>query len=151
MAHKGFFRPTQPNKYVGDPRRIVFRSSWELRVMRTLDTHPSVLSWSSEPVAIPYTDRTRKSADGSNSFHRYFPDFVIKIRRADGVVETLVVEVKPGSQSPIHSRLSAKRSLREGAVLARNACKWEAATRWASERGMTFRVLTERELGLWRH
>jgi hypothetical protein len=89
MSYKGFFKPSNPAKYRGDPSNIVYRSSWELKFMKYLDAHKDVLEWSSEEFAIPY----RSPLD--NQIHRYFPDFKLKKRNPEGVIETLVVEIKP--------------------------------------------------------
>jgi hypothetical protein len=43
MSYKGWFRPKNPIKYKGDAANIVYRSSWELRVMKHLDIDPNVL------------------------------------------------------------------------------------------------------------
>ena len=73
MGYKGKFKPKNRTKYKGDPNAIIYRSLWELRFMRYLDTTSSILKWSSEEVVIPY----RSPIDGRR--HRYFPDFWIKI------------------------------------------------------------------------
>ena len=53
-TRKGFFKPANPSKYIGDPTQIIYRSGWELRVMQYLDKNPNVIEWRSEEVAIPY-------------------------------------------------------------------------------------------------
>lgn len=85
MAYlKGRFKPRNPNKYRGDPTNIIYRSGWELKVMMSFDHDPSVLEWSSEETIIPYMS----PRDGA--YHRYFPDF--KVRLKEGI---FLVEVKP--------------------------------------------------------
>ena len=69
MAYKGKFKPHNPFKYVGDPTNIIYRSLWELRFMRYLDSHPNVTQWASEEITIPYFSPVDKK------IHRYFPDF----------------------------------------------------------------------------
>ena len=34
---KGKYKPINPNKYQGDPTNIVYRSSWELKFIKTKD------------------------------------------------------------------------------------------------------------------
>jgi len=42
-TYKGLFKPKNPKKYNGDSTNIIYRSSWELRVMKWLDEHPKVV------------------------------------------------------------------------------------------------------------
>ena len=72
MAYKGKYKPTNPQKYIGDPTIIIYRSLWERNCMIYFDGNPSILSWASEEVIVPY----KSPIDGR--WHRYFPDFVIK-------------------------------------------------------------------------
>ena len=74
MAYQGIFRPKNPQKYVGDYKNIIYRSSWECRVMDFLDRNPDIISWASEELIIPY----KSPADGK--WHRYFPDFLVKVK-----------------------------------------------------------------------
>jgi hypothetical protein len=73
--YRGRFVPHNPSKYNGNPTNIIYRSSWEFRVMRYLDENSSIVQWSSEELAIPYVS----PLDGR--VHRYFPDFIVKIKR----------------------------------------------------------------------
>ena len=74
-SHKGIYKPINPSKYAGDPTRIVWRSSWELRFCKYCDKTDDIIYWASEELAIPYTNPiTRKR-------HRYFPDFIIKTKK----------------------------------------------------------------------
>ena len=106
--------------------------------MNFLDNTENVLQWASEPFAIPY----QSPLDGR--VHRYFPDFFIKLNGESNEVETLVVEVKPYSQSTIGKR--KKLSLNEASVLAVNRAKWESAVEYCHSKGWTFRVLTEKDI-----
>ena len=99
MSYKGKFTPRNPQKYKGDPNNIIYRSTWEVRVMKYLDEHPNVIWWGSEELPIPYFSPVDKKK------HRYFPDFIAKMRKADGTVITYVIEVKPENKSPKLSRL----------------------------------------------
>ena len=88
-TYKGRLKPKNPKKYNGDAANIIYRSTWEVRVMKWLDNHPNVIWWNSEELIISY----RSPVD--NRMHRYFPDFIAKIRQKDGSVMTYVIEVKP--------------------------------------------------------
>lgn len=146
MATQGFFTPKYPKKYVGDPKHIVYRSSWELTLMRRFDADPNILQWSSEELAIPYHDRA------TGKLRRYFPDFVIKKRNPDGSTETIVIEVKPYAQSvpPEKGKKTQKRYLAEVKTFATNYSKWESAQRFCQSKGWKFAVVTENDLGLGR-
>lgn len=143
MSYKGFFRPRNPSKYKGDPTNIIYRSSWELKLMSYLDAHPDVLSWGSEEIVIPY----RSPVD--NKIHRYFPDFIVKKRGATGV-QTLVIEVKPAAQTkpPVVQKSRSVRYLNEVKTWGVNSAKWKAAQDFCADRKWSFLIMTEHELGI---
>ncbi len=89
MSYKGWFTPKNPNKYKGNADRIVYRSSWELRVMKNFDENPSVIWWASEEMFVKYVSPIDKRV------HRYFPDFVVRVKKKDGKEATMMLEVKP--------------------------------------------------------
>lgn len=144
MSYKGYFKPKNPAKYKGDPTNIVYRSLWELKLMSYLDSHHDVLTWSSEEFFIPY----RSPID--NKIHRYFPDFKIVKRVDENVSETIVIEVKPLSQSipPKIQAKPTKKYLREVMTYGINEAKWRAAKEFCSDRKWKFMVMTEKELGI---
>jgi hypothetical protein len=143
MPYSGRFLPKNPKKYNGDPSNIIYRSSWEVRVMKYLDDHPNVLWWSSEELVIPYKSPI------DNKVHRYFPDFIAKIRRKDGTVMTYVLEVKPEKQTKMPvKRKKTQTYINETVTYAINQEKWRAAELFCFEHGWQFKLITERELGL---
>jgi len=141
---QGYFHPRNPNKYIGNPENIVYRSSWELRFMNWCDLNESVLAYGSEEFFIPY----RSPVD--NKVRRYFPDFIIKIKEQSGELKTYVIEVKPKKQTipPKQPKRKTKNWLYEMKTYSVNQAKWEAAEEWCRNRGMEFKVITEKELGL---
>jgi hypothetical protein len=146
-TYKGRFQPKNPQKYKGDPTKIVYRSSWELRFMKYVDENPNILQWASEELFIPY----KSPLDGK--WHRYFPDFIIKMRDKDGKLLVKMVEIKPRSQSvpptvKTNSSKPTKKYLKEVAVYGINMAKWNAAKEYCDTRNWQFVVLTEKELGL---
>ena len=143
MSYKGWFTPKNPKKYKGDPANIVYRSSWELRAMKWFDEQPNVIWWSSEELFIPY----RSPID--QQMHRYFPDFVVRIRQVNGKELTMVLEVKPErqTQKPVQKR-QTKKFLQEAATYAINQEKWRAADLFCKEHGWQFKIITEKDLGL---
>lgn len=155
MAYKGRFSPRNPQKYNGDPSNIIYRSSWECKVMDSFDKRPDILSWSSEEMAIPYVS----PVDGRR--HRYFPDFIVKVRTKDGTIKTMMVEVKPEKQSkpPAKKSRVTKQYIQEVVTWGVNQAKWKAAIEYCKDRkwtfvvmcstdGIEFKYLTENELML---
>ena len=80
------YKPTNPNKYMGNPDNIICRSSWERRFCKECDTNPSIKKWASEEFSIPYVS----PADGK--VHRYYPDFLIE--KTDG--KRYIIEIVVG-------------------------------------------------------
>ena len=144
MAYSGQFKPSNPQKYVGDYKNIIYRSSWEARVMNWLDKNPSIVSWASEEVVIPYVS----PVDGR--WHRYFPDFVVKVKDKNGTLKTMMLEVKPKKQTkePQQQRRVTKRYITEVTTWGVNQAKWKAATEYCLDRNWEFKLITEDHLGL---
>jgi hypothetical protein len=144
MSYKGLFRPKNPGKYQGNPSNIVYRSLWELKLMRYLDDHPEVISWGSEELVIPY----RSPIDGK--IHRYFPDFTVKKKNRDGTTMTLVIEVKPKAQTiePKVQKKATKKYINEVMTWGVNQAKWKAAESYCTDRKWKFQLMTEKELGI---
>ena len=131
MAYKGKYRVKNPGKYKGDHNKVIYRSGLELKVMNYLDLHSDVLEWSSEEVIIPY----RSPMDGK--MHRYFVDFYVKKRNRAGTIDTVLIEVKPKSQTmpPRPRQRKTRRYLKEVATWGINSAKWEAAESYCAKRG----------------
>lgn len=144
MPYKGLFKPKNPQKYHGDPSNIVYRSLWEAKFMSYVDNHPDVLKWSSEEFSIPY----RSPIDGK--IHRYFPDFKIKIKNKEGIIETLVIEIKPAKQTqpPKVQTRPTKKYITEVKQWGINSAKWKAAKAFCDDRKWMFKIMTEKELGI---
>ena len=144
MSYKGFFKPVNPRKYKGDPTNVIYRSSWELRCMKYFDHNPNIVEWASEETFVPY----KNPVDGK--WHRYFPDFIIKVKESTGDLKTYVIEVKPAKQTrpPLPRKRVSKSYLYEMKTYAVNQAKWKAAKEWCADRRIEFKIITERELGL---
>jgi hypothetical protein len=142
-TYKGRFQPKNPKKYNGDADNIIYRSTWEVRVMKWLDEHPNVVWWASEELPIPYKSPL------DNKIHRYFPDFIAKIKQKDGSVMTYIIEVKPLEQTkmPVQKK-KTQRYIREAATYVVNQEKWKAADIFCQEHGWKFMIMTEKELGI---
>ena len=144
MSYKGLFNPRRPEKYKGDPTNIIYRSSWELRLMVYLDSHPNVITWGSEELIIPY----RSPID--NKVHRYFPDFLVTKKNKDGKIETVVIEVKPLKETkpPAPQAKRTPKYLREVYTWGINEAKWKAARDYCENKGWKFIIMTEKELNI---
>lgn len=144
MAYSGLFRPSNPKKYMGDPKNIIYRSSWECKVMDWLDKNPDIISWASEELIIPYIS----PVDGR--WHRYFPDFLVKVKTKDGTMKTMMLEVKPKKQTipPVQPTRKTKKFIQEVVTWGINQAKWKAAEDYCLDRGWQFKVITEDHLGL---
>jgi len=142
--HQGHFLPQNPDKYVGNPRNIVYRSSWELEFMRWCDRNSSVTKWASEEFSIPYVS----PVDGR--VHRYYPDGFVELVTKTGNTKKYIVEVKPKRQcSPPKKRERITKSyITEAKMYAVNEAKWAAAKEFALDNGVEFKIITEDELGI---
>ena len=144
MAYSGRFIPKNPQKYVGDPNNIIYRSSWECRVMDWLDRRPDIVSWASEELIIPYISPV------DNRKHRYFPDFLVKVKTKEGSMKTILIEVKPKKQTqpPQQQTRITKRYITEVTTWGVNQAKWKAAEEYCLDRGWEFKIMTEDHLGM---
>jgi hypothetical protein len=112
--------------------------------MSWLDLNSEVISWASEELIIPYIS----PVDGRR--HRYFPDFLVKVRTKDNKLKTMIIEVKPKKQSvePERKKRVTKQYIQEVSTWGVNQAKWKAAEEFALDRGWQFMVITEDHLGL---
>ena len=143
MAYSGKFSPKNTNKYLGDPTTVWYRSLWERRVMVRLDDDPNVIEWSNEEIIIPYLS----PIDGR--WHRYFPDFFVRVKNRHGVQEAMILEVKPLKQAvPPQVKRITRQYIQEVATYGINEAKWKAATEYCKDRNWSFKVITEKDLGI---
>ena len=144
MSYKGKYQPSHPKKYKGDPTNIIYRSLWERKFMVYCDKNENILEWGSEEIIVPY----RSPLD--NRYHRYFPDFYIKVRESTGKIKKMIIEIKPFKQciEPKVQKRKTKGYIYEVVEYAKNQAKWKAAEEWCLDRGYEFKVLTENELGI---
>ena len=144
MSYKGKYKPSYPEKYKGDPTNIIYRSLWERKFCVYCDLNENIIEWQSEEKCIPY----RSPIDGK--IHRYFPDFLIKVKESNGSIKKYVIEIKPKKQTipPIKPQRQTKRYISEVYEYAKNQSKWEAAKDWCADRGYEFKIITENELGI---
>ena len=141
--YKGLFKPKNPKKYKGDPTNIIYRSSWEKQMMIYFDNNDHVVEWQSEEFFIPY----KHPIDGK--YHRYYPDFLAKVKNKDGKFKTKLIEVKPHKQvqEPKIQNRKTKRYINEVKTFAINTYKWKYAREYCADRRWKFIIITEKELG----
>ena len=74
----------------------------------------------------------------------------MKVQESNGKLMRYVIEVKPAKQCipPVKGRKQKKTFIREVAEYAKNQAKWKAARSFCEDRQLTFKVVTEKELGL---
>jgi hypothetical protein len=144
MSYKGYYKPSYPNKYKGDPNNIVYRSLWERKFMVYCDTNENILEWGSEEIVVPYKSPV------DNRYHRYFPDFYIKYKDVNGKIKKSLIEIKPfrQTQEPKVQKRKTKGYIYEVVEYAKNQAKWKAAEEWCLDHGYEFKLLTENELGI---
>lgn len=125
-----------PEKYIGT--KIPFcRSSWETTFCMFCDNNPSIQQWASEPVKIPYRDPLTGKATV------YVPDFLIVYIDKNDKRHTEMIEIKPENQR-ILERVG--KNPYNQAQYVKNMAKWEAARHYCSQRGISFRVISESDL-----
>jgi len=133
---QGRYVPTNPEKYAGN-KTPVYRSSWELTMMRFCDNNPAVLQWASEAIKIPY----RNPLTGRSTV--YVPDFFIVYQDRSGRTHAELVEIKPSKETTLEA---AGRSVRNRASVLLNYAKWEAARAFCKQNGIVFRVISEKDI-----
>ena len=131
----GLYELANPSKYAGT-KKPRYRSSWEHAFMRFCDNHPSVISWASEGIQIPY----RNPLTGRQSV--YVPDFFIMYQNKSGKKRAELIEIKPESQTRLNERTSQHDKL----AIAINHAKWEAAAKWCRLKGVQFRIINEGDI-----
>lgn len=141
--HQGRFTPRNPQKYIGNPTNIIYRSSWERIFMAWCDMTPAVIAYGSEELVIPYIS----PVDGNQ--HRYFVDFFIIVRQQDGSKKKFAIEIKPYAETKpprITKNMLTESVKHKINTYQVNQAKWQAAKKYCEVFNMKFVVLTEREL-----
>ncbi len=145
--NQGVYNLIHPEKYIGNPIDIKFRSSWEGAFCRYLDTNERIIRWGCEQPVITYSDLRGK-------VHRYFPDFYYEMIRNGDSNDYLkvIVEIKPSKElvppvKPLNETAKALQNY-EYAVRThiKNKLKWSAASDYASKMGMEYVIITEDRL-----
>ena len=146
---QGYYSLQNIEKYIGDPTKIAFRSSYEKRFCFYCDLNSRVLKWGSETVTIPYI-----GPDGRE--HRYHTDFYMEVEDENNpeMPKKFLVEVKPLAQTKMPEKpgklTERKIESYKYALLEyhKNIRKWKAAKEYAESRGMQFIIVTEKHLNM---
>lgn len=121
-----------PQKYQGE-YPVYYRSSWERTVIRNFDEHPSVISWASESIKIPYKHPLR-----NGNIAWYIPDFLVQYQDKNGSIITELIEVKPLKETVLERAKTANDKLK----VAVNMAKWTAAKAFCKTNNIKFRVIS---------
>lgn len=142
---QGVYNLINPNKYLGQPENIYFRSSWEYKLYFFMDNEPRVLHWNVEGMTIPY----EINENGHWETRRYHPDCYAEIQKSDGNIRKVAIEIKPHAETEppkMPKRITAK-SLENHEYRMKlfliNFNKWKAAKEFCTRRGIEFFVMDE--------
>jgi hypothetical protein len=133
---QGFFTPKHPEKYLGKGN-IRYRSSWERQFMTFCDTNKAIVKWTSESIRIPYQDPF------TGKVTTYVPDFLIQYVDKNGILHTELIEIKPQNQTVLEKVGTTQRNQSQ---YIKNNAKWAAARAYCKMQGITFRVITEKDM-----
>jgi hypothetical protein len=144
---QGLYNPVNPDKYIGNPLDIKYRSSWEYAFCKYLDLNERIIRWGCEQPIIMYKDLQNKT-------HRYYPDFVYSLMIDNNPLnyKTVIVEIKPASEliPPVRPLNETGKALEnyEYAVRQhiRNKLKWESAVSYCEKNKAEFVIITEDRL-----
>lgn len=133
---QGKYIVENPEKYLGDPDKVTYRSSWELFFNQYVDRSPHVLKWSSEQLQIHYYHPFYKK------MRTYYPDYFVEYKDKDGVIHREIIEIKPENQIFLSSRPSKDQKITHMI----NMSKWSACKQFCEEHKIVFRLCTEKQL-----
>lgn len=137
---QGYYKPKNPEKYIGNVEKIRYMSSWEYSLHSFLDSNVQIIRWGSEPVRIPYI----KPTDGK--IHHYLPDYYVEYIDKLGLIRKIIVEVKPAKQTKASRARNPQTQLYENVQFAINTAKWQACQIFCMRNGFEFQILTEKQL-----
>ena len=137
-SYKGRFTPQNKDKYLGNVKRIIYRSNWERKFMVYCDRNDSIKHWGSEEVVVRYRNPIDKK------LHNYFPDFFVVTEK-----DKYLIEIKPKAFTikPKPRSRKTRAYLNESMAYIKNKATWGAAKRFCDLQGWKFKILTEDELG----
>lgn len=140
---QGFFIPKRPFKCMNimdtaELQPIVWRSSWEKQFFEWCDNTDAVIRWGSEIIKILYKNPIK------NRMSFYEPDIYIEILNNEKKIKKYLIEIKPMKESSLKEASNGYDKL----MVAKNALKWASAIQYCKKRDITFKVMTEYDLGI---
>jgi hypothetical protein len=141
--HQGKYDVINKDRYMGTNTSPRYLSSWELQVFKYLDHKPGVIQWGAEVVVVPYMHPRKETMS------RYIVDVYVEYTDADGTVQKEMIEIKPSAQCSQPKKTNRKRQdvyEQEVNAWVVNSAKWTAAQKYAKDRGIWFRVITEKDI-----
>lgn len=133
---QGTYTVKNTEKYIG-ANTPKYRSSWERTFMMFCDNNPNIQQWASECIKIPYRDPL------TDKQTVYVPDFFIVYLDKNKKKHAELIEIKPAKQT---LREKVGKNPYDQAQYVKNMAKWKAATLWAKQNGIEFRVLNENDI-----
>jgi hypothetical protein len=131
--HQGYVDLSTCNKVFDEVRNqpVIYRSGLELQFIKFFENCAQITNWASEPFNIEYYSRLDKK------MKNYYPDFIIETKTG----QPIIVEIKPYAQTqkPTYGDSDWNKE-----AWIRNTDKWNAAIKFAHDRGMKFVILTEK-------
>lgn len=140
---QGFFIPKHPLKWINimetdEPQPIVFRSGWEQKFLEWMDSTTSIYRCGSEIIRILYKDPIR------NKMSFYTPDAYIEYIDNEKKLRKVLIEIKPLKETTLKESSDGYDKL----MVAKNSMKWASAIQYCKKRGIEFKVMHERNLGI---
>jgi len=115
---RGYHRGVYASPVAGECK---YRSSWEEKYMRYLDSTPEISMWSYEKIVIEYVSNIK-----TGKLRKYYPDFFLELQTG----EKILVEIK--QKRKLQTSIVKKKAL--------------AAEQWCKDHGATYEIITEIEL-----
>ena len=144
---QGYYIPKNPTKYIGDFRKLIFKSSLERKFMTYCDLSDIVTKWGYEMHAIPYYFPVDRKT------HQYKIDFWIELKEEQGKQNKYLIEIKPenGLKKPtINENKKTFKSVnnfnKAASEYIKNMSKWKYAEAFAKKMGVKFKVITDKDL-----
>lgn len=138
--NQGYFQALNPEKYASLDKRIIYRSSLELRFFKMCDTDKGIVKWASEPFTIKYHHPIKKRS----------LSYTVDVWFQDTKGAKYIVEIKPHAylakptKPSQNAHMSAwKRYKYEMERYIEIMAKKEAATKFAQANGMKYIFITE--------
>lgn len=145
---QGYYKPANPEKYIGDIKAIIYRSGMELRFCKLMDTSKRITRWTSEPDVSPFPIRYFNPIKGKMS--NYYPDYVIEAIQKDRSLKKMVIEVKPLEMlqrpkrfSKFANRKTIKNYNNKLQAYIINMAKYKASIKFCKELSINYVFITE--------